>query len=391
MEQNLYLDNIENESDINITIDVMENDPDKIYHNKAPGVPLWYYTSMCVVLTSLGINGMLLNGLVIRGFILRPSVRTPYNALVLNLAFVEFVLAFVGVTLDVQALVQNGWVLGKNICIASGALVTTSGFVSMLTLCALSVCRYGSIFRYGNIAENVHSYKTSSKILSLIWLYSFALTLPPLCGWGRYVPELSGVGCAPDWHSANKSKTYILYILIFGFVIPTTITIIASILTCVEARILTFNEAREENFKKHKRKFQLLLIMNFSYLICWSPYALLCITHTFISKTSIGPLLSMIPTVTVKLSVCINPILYIAYNPQFHGTFTRNNSRKRRNSKTISRRVRQNKNRAAHARTDGEVVEIKDLQPLKSILKASVQLQIAGAKDIENKPNTVLV
>ena len=288
-------------------------------------------------------------------------------------------LAFVGVALDVQALVQNGWVLGKNMCIASGALITTSEFVSMLTLCALSVCRYGGIFQSGNFAENVNSYKTATKIVCLIWLYSLALTLPPLFGWGRYVPELSGVACAPDWHSENKSKTYVLYILIFGFFIPTTINIIASILSCVEARIFTSNSARGENFKKHKKNFQLLLIMNFTYLICWSPYALLCITYTFISKTMVGPLLSMVPTVTVKLSVCINPLLYVDYNPQFHGTFTRNSMRpKTQNSKRLNRRLQRKQHREANLRTKREDLDINNLQSLRSILKDSDQFQIGG-------------
>ena len=32
-----------------------------IYHHEMIKVPLWYYTSFCVVLTSVGINGGLLN------------------------------------------------------------------------------------------------------------------------------------------------------------------------------------------------------------------------------------------------------------------------------------------------------------------------------------------
>ena len=190
----------------------------------------------------------------------------------------------------------------------------------------------------------------------------------------------------------------------FGFFIPTTITVIASILTCVEARIFTSNEEREENFKIQKRKFQLLLLMNLSYLICWSPYALLCITHTFISKTAVGPLLSMIPTVTVKLSVCINPILYIAYNPQFHGTFAQNSmhsmqrqkqkqrkSMKTRNSKMLNRHIHQKQYSEAYVRTRMEAVGIHNLKPLRSILKESVQYQIAELEDIDNKHNVVLV
>ena len=36
-------------------------------------------------------------------------------------------------------------------------------------------------------------------------------------------------------------------------------------------------------------------------------------------------MLSLVPTVTVKMSVCINPLLYIAANPQFLGSFARAN------------------------------------------------------------------
>merc|ERR1712062_157039 len=75
-------------------------------------------------------------------------------------------------------------------------------------------------------------------------------------------------------------------------------------------------EVRRMSFKRDQRALRLVLAMNIAYLICWSPYAILCFIHIFISKSVIGPMLSMVPTITVKMSVCINPILYIALNPQ---------------------------------------------------------------------------
>ena len=386
MDEHLKLVSVDREGNFNTTINVAQNDLHKIYQNTIAGVPLWYYTFMCVVLASLGINGILLNGLVIRGFIISPSIRTPYNTIVLNLAFAEFVLASVGVTLDVQALVHNGWVHGKYVCIATGALITTCGFVSMLTLCVLSVCRIGSIFRFGNNTENVASFKTALKTICVIWLYSFSLSLPPLFGWGRYVPEISGLACAPDWHSANVSISYVMYILILGFFIPTTVIIIASLLTCGQAFAFTSNVKRRSIFKKYKRNFQLLLIMNVSYLICWSPYALLCITHVFISKTLIGPMLSMIPTIAVKISVCINPILYIAYNPQFHGSFSlKFVHSKRRNKKRLRRNTLTKQSREAKVRDKKNALESNELQSLRTILKKSAPLEIAGLKKTEKK------
>ena len=110
---------------------------------------------MCICITSLGINGMLLNGLVIRSFISNPILHAPYNLIVLNLIFAEIILSSLGLGMDFQTLIQNGWVLGNELCVVSGALVTTAAFASSATICALSVVRYGSIFHYGNFEENV--------------------------------------------------------------------------------------------------------------------------------------------------------------------------------------------------------------------------------------------
>ena len=68
------------------------------------------------------------------------------------------------------------------------------GFVSMLTLCTLSVGRMASFYSIGPLNGKVTKYCTALKIVLSIWVYSLALSLPPLVGWGRYVPELSGLG-----------------------------------------------------------------------------------------------------------------------------------------------------------------------------------------------------
>ena len=64
----------------------------------------------------------------------------------------------------------------------------------MITLTVLSVCRMGAFFPVFGMDGKVSSFKTAIQIMSAIWLYSLILSLPPLFGWGRYVPELSGLG-----------------------------------------------------------------------------------------------------------------------------------------------------------------------------------------------------
>ena len=213
----------------------MTND-DNIYNRTIVDLPLWYHTIVFGLLTTFGILGAILNSLVLRHFWLRRNNQTSYNYILINLAVAELILAVVGVSSDVMALIQRGWVFGKFMCVSSGILVTTSGFVSILTLCLLSVLGYGSVCRFCKNDREGLSFPTTTKILRLIWLYALALSLPPLFGWGRYVPELSGLGCAPDWHSIQSSKTYIVWILVFGFLIPSNIIIISSLLTFSEAR-----------------------------------------------------------------------------------------------------------------------------------------------------------
>ena len=64
----------------------------------------------------------------------------------------------------------------------------------MLTLCSLSICRLGIFFRFGPVNGKISSFDTSAKIIGLVWSYALSLSLPPLFGWGRYVPEISGLG-----------------------------------------------------------------------------------------------------------------------------------------------------------------------------------------------------
>ena len=141
----------------------------------------------------------------------------------------------------------------------------------MLTLCALSISRMGSFVPICCLDGKVSSFSTCRKIITAIWLYSLVLSLPPVFGWGSYVPELSGLGqeqiylqklqfvynwvtsytkiyiyslftvrCTPDWHTENKSISYVLWILIVGFVIPASITVITSFVTCFQIYRVSF-------------------------------------------------------------------------------------------------------------------------------------------------------
>ena len=46
--------------------------------------------------------------------------------------------------------------------------------------------------------------------------------------------------CTPDWHSDKRKTSYVLWILAFGFCIPTLVIILSSITTCFKIRQVTY-------------------------------------------------------------------------------------------------------------------------------------------------------
>ena len=76
-----------------------------------------------------------------------------------------------------------------------------SGTVSILTLAVLSMQRYLTIVKSDHF--KVTSFTSAFLIIAGIWIYTMFIALPPFFGFGVYVPESSGLTCAPDWES-NK-------------------------------------------------------------------------------------------------------------------------------------------------------------------------------------------
>jgi hypothetical protein len=64
----------------------------------------------------------------------------------------------------------------------------------MMTLSALSLNRMMCFVSIGNYDGKLSSYMSATKILGFVWLYSLALSIPPVFGWGKYLPEISGLG-----------------------------------------------------------------------------------------------------------------------------------------------------------------------------------------------------
>ena len=65
------------------------------------------------------------------------KIRTPSNLILINLALAEFLIAIVGVPMDVFPLLNGEWIPGECWCIATGTVVTTSGICNFKLISTL--------------------------------------------------------------------------------------------------------------------------------------------------------------------------------------------------------------------------------------------------------------
>ena len=74
--------------------------------------------------------------------------------------------------------------------------------------------------------------------------------------------------------------------------------------------------------QKREQKISALVIwMNIAFLVCWLPYGVICIIYIFGGRGYVSPTVVVIPLLMAKTSVCWNPIIYIAMNPQVNSHF----------------------------------------------------------------------
>lgn len=75
--------------------------------------PLWH-KALGLVMIVIGILGWCGNGVVVYVFLLTPSLRTPSNLLVVNLAFSDFLMMIIMSPPMVINCYYETWVLGKS-------------------------------------------------------------------------------------------------------------------------------------------------------------------------------------------------------------------------------------------------------------------------------------
>lgn len=209
------------------------------------------------------------------------------------------------------------------------------GLMSINTMVAIAIDRYYAIAKPLQVAKNM-SRKKSFFMIVAVWLWSLLSAVPPVFGWGRYIPEGFQTSCTFDYLTrTDNNRSYILFLYIFGFVIPLTVIILCYTM------ILKAVNVHENEMKKTAKKLnaemrsnqdktrmeirvaKIAIAILVLYLLSWTPYALVALVGQFGDAMFVTPLWSEIPVMFAKTSAIYNPMVYALSHPKFRAALSK--------------------------------------------------------------------
>ncbi|XP_039624343.1 melanopsin-A isoform X2 [Polypterus senegalus] len=287
-----------------------------------------HYTIGAVIL-AVGITGILGNLLVIYAFSRCRSLRTPANMFIINLAITDFLMSVTQAPIFFTTSLYKRWIFGEKGCELYAFCGALFGICSMITLMVIAVDRYFVITR-PLASMGVMSRKRALVILSGVWLYSLAWSLPPFFGWSAYVPEGLLTSCTWDYMTFTPAvRAYTMLLFTFIFFIPLLVIICCYffIFRAIRSTNRAIKKISSDDSRESLRKFQrmknewkmakIALIVILLYVISWSPYSTVALTAFAGYSDLLTPYMNSVPAVIAKASAIHNPIIYAITHPKY--------------------------------------------------------------------------
>nr|WAB24747.1 rhodopsin [Haliotis discus hannai] len=304
-----------------------------------PPIPdVWHYT-IGVYITAVGITGVIGNLIVIYIFSKTKGLRTPSNMFVVNLALSDLIFSAVnGFPLLSISAFNKRWMFGKIACELYGLTGGIFGLMSINTLAMISIDRYFVITRPFSAMKNMTQRRAFLMIVG-VWIWSIIWAVPPIFGWGAYIPEGFQTSCTFDYLTRNDHFTsYFICLYVCGFCVPVLIILFCYtfIIRAVSnhskemvkmGKNLGANDPRNsqsDNETSAEMKIAKVSLMIFCmFMLSWMPYATVGLIAQFGNPMLVTPYVSEIPVMFAKASAMHNPIIYALSHPKFRNALNK--------------------------------------------------------------------
>ena len=207
------------------------------------------------------------------------------------------------------------------------------GIVSICTMAMIARERYSAISRDMLPFQMKESpgVKKPVTILMLVWIFASVMLAPPLFGWSRYVVDGHGTSCTFDYVSQTASnRNFYLFLFICGFSFPLFVTVYYYMrlvfhvkshdrqLGSQQCQSLQRYPIRRQHWRRREMKLcRSCALVVITFVIAWTPYAVVALLSIFGVQGHLTPLTSLIPGLFAKACVIHNPIIYSLTHPRF--------------------------------------------------------------------------
>ncbi|XP_065401399.1 visual pigment-like receptor peropsin isoform X2 [Macaca fascicularis] len=178
-----------------------------------------------IVATYLIMAGMIsiLSNIIVLGiFIKYKELRTPTNAIIINLAVTDIGVSSIGYPMSAASDLYGSWKFGYAGCQVYAGLNIFFGMASIGLLTVVAVDRYLTI-----CLPDIGRRMTTNTYIGMIlgaWINGLFWALMPIIGWASYAPDPTGATCTINWRKNDRSfVSYTMTVIAINFIVPLTV------------------------------------------------------------------------------------------------------------------------------------------------------------------------
>lgn len=225
----------------------------------------------------VGCVSFLCNSLIFLVIAFNRRLHTKTNALLISLAFTDWLIIVVGIPFQIINLLNNGPLTCSSYCDTTGFLLLVPFLVSNFNMVLIALHRFILVVKnkyYKTICRTAYM-KLS---IFIIWAFGILVSIPPFFGWGSYDYNVHRSQCMIFW---KGSISYLFFIQIIAFPLPLTIMIYCYykvISHSYASRKRLQSSADRHNLSNQKRELALtlmLLVILCVFFVLFFPYAII--------------------------------------------------------------------------------------------------------------------
>ncbi|KAM4834504.1 visual pigment-like receptor peropsin [Thomomys bottae] len=270
-------------------------------------------------LITAGVISILSNFIVLGIFIKYKELRTPTNAIIINLALTDIGVCSIGYPMSAASDLYGRWKFGYAGCQVYAGLNIFFGMASIGLLTVVAIDRYLTIC-HPDIGRSMTARTYVTMILGA-WINGLFWALMPMVGWASYAPDPTGATCTINWRKNDTSfVSYTMTVIVINFIVPLTVMFycyyhVTRSIKCHATSECSVTLSRDWSDQVDVTKMSIVMILMF--LVAWSPYSIVCLWASFGDPKKIPPPMAIIAPLFAKSSTFYNPCIYVVANKKF--------------------------------------------------------------------------